>query len=74
MDESAGMVALSEEEATRGPMAEKINRRISEIIRKELEKTIRILSGGKPHVDRLVSRLLEKNKLTKEEIEDILRS
>jgi ATP-dependent metalloprotease FtsH len=73
MDDSVGMVALSEEEATRGPMAEKINRRIAEIIRKEMEKTIRILSGGKPQMDRLVSRLLEKNKLTREEIENALK-
>jgi ATP-dependent metalloprotease FtsH len=72
MDESVGMAALSEEEATRGPMAEKITLRISEIIRKELEKTIRTISGGKPHIDRLVAQLLEKNKLTKEEIEEIL--
>lgn len=72
MDESTGMAALSEEEALRGPMAEKINLRISEIIRRELEKTIRIVSGGKPHIDRLVTQLLEKNKLAKEEIESIL--
>ena len=72
MDESTGMAALSEEEALRGPMAEKINLRISEIIRMELEKTIRVVSGGKPHIDRLVTQLLEKNKLTKEEIESIL--
>lgn len=72
MDDEIGMAVLSSEEATKGPMAEKITRRISEIIEKELEQTIKTISEGKKRINKLVEQLLEKNKLTKEEMEDIL--
>lgn len=72
MDEEIGMAVLSDEEATKGPMAKKIIRRISEIIEKELGETIQTISKRKNKVNKLVEQLLEKNKLTKEEIEDIL--
>ncbi|MCL1821629.1 MAG: AAA family ATPase [Prolixibacteraceae bacterium] len=72
MDETIGMAVLSEEEATRGPMAEKITQRISEIISRELAYTIQVISKGKHKIDDLVEQLLEKNKLNKEEMEEIL--
>jgi ATP-dependent metalloprotease FtsH len=74
MDEEIGMAALSEEEATKGPLAEKITLRISGIIKEELKQTIRIISEGKTLIDRLVEQLLEKNKLTREEMEVIFHS
>ena len=73
MDEEIGMVALSTEEATRGFLSGKITQRISQIIEKELKQAIEIISEGKTQIDKLVEQLLEKNKLTKEEIENILR-
>lgn len=72
MDDVIGMVALSYEEAVKGPLAEKITLRISEILKEEMTQTMQTLSKGKNKLDRLVERLLEKNKLTKEEIESIL--
>lgn len=72
MDDVIGMAILTEEEATKGPLAEKIIQRVSEIIQQELKETIRIISEGKPQVSKLVDALLERNKLTKEEIEAIL--
>lgn len=69
MDDVIGMTILSEKEATLGPLAEKIIQRVSEIIRQELEETIRIISEGKPKISKLVDVLLKKNRLTKEEIE-----
>jgi ATP-dependent metalloprotease FtsH len=71
MDEGIGMAALSNEEATKGPLAEKITRRISEIIQEELEQTIQTISKGKPRINKLVEQLLAKNKLTREEMEAV---
>ncbi len=73
MDEEIGMAALSNEEATKGPMAEKITRRISQIIEQELKTTVATIAQGKPKINKLVEQLLEKNKLTKEEMEALLR-
>jgi ATP-dependent Zn protease len=74
MDAAVGMVALSEEEATQGPLAEQITRRIADIIKNELAHSIRLIIQGKPLIDRLVEQLLEKNKLTKDEMEYILNN
>ena len=73
MDAEFGLAVLSPEEAQRGPMAEKVSRRVSEIIGVEMEQTIRILSENKARIDRLVSALMAKNKLTKEEMEELLK-
>jgi ATP-dependent Zn protease len=72
MDEEIGMAVLSQEEATRGPLAGKINERVSRIIQEEMSETIRIIRNAKQRIDRLVDALLEKNKLTKEEMEELL--
>ncbi len=72
MDDAIGLAVLSPEEATRGPMAAKITERVSEIIKREMCETIKIIGDSKPQLDKLVSALLEKNRLTGEEINDIL--
>ena len=72
MDDEIGMAVLSQEEATRGPLAGKINERVSRIIRNEMDETVKTIAGAKPRIDRMVSALLEKNKLTREEMESIL--
>ena len=72
MDDAIGLAVLSPEEATRGPMAGKINERISEIIKKEMCETVKIIGESKPQLDKLVTALLEKNRLTGEEINNIL--
>jgi cell division protease FtsH len=72
MDEEIGMAVLSQEEATRGPRAGKISERVSQIIKQEMEETVKIITEAKPRIDRMVNALLEKNKLTKEEMEQLL--
>jgi ATP-dependent Zn protease len=67
------MVAISQEEATRGPLAAKVSERVSEIIRNEMAATINIIGKNKTRMDRMVTALLEKNKLTKEEMEALLK-
>lgn len=71
MDEETGPVYLSEEEATRGPLAGKIAERISAIIRQELAHAVETLRENQRLVDKLVEQLMEKNKLTKDEMEEI---
>ena len=73
MDMEFGLAVLSPEEAQRGPMAEKVSRRVSEIIGAEMTQTIQIISENKARIDRLVSALMAKNKLTKEEMEELLK-
>lgn len=72
MDDAMGMAVLSHEEATRGPLAGKINQRVSQIIKEEMDETLKIITKAKPRIDRMVNGLLEKNKLTREEIEEAL--
>ncbi len=74
MDETIGLAVLTPEEATRGPLAAKIGERVSAIIAREMEETIRILWDNKARIDALVAALLDRNKLTREEIEGIVGS
>lgn len=73
MDEEFGLAVLTPEEAQRGPMAEKVSARVSETIRTEMAETIRIVTENKARIDRLVTALMAKNKLTKEEMEELLK-
>jgi ATP-dependent metalloprotease FtsH len=74
MDDETGLVYLSDDEATRGPLAGKIAERISVIIRQELAQAVETLRGNRHLIDKLVERLMEKNKLTKDEMEEIFNS
>jgi ATP-dependent Zn protease len=72
MDKEFGMAVLSPEEALKGPLAARISERVSEIIREEMEATVKIIANNKPRLDSMVEALLEKNKLTREEMETLL--
>lgn len=72
MDEQFGMAVMSAEEATRGPLASKVSERVSEIIKVEMAKTINIIQTNRARLDRMVNALLERNKLSKEEMERLL--
>lgn len=73
MDEEFGMAVMSQEEAARGPLAAKVSERVSKIIKEEMLSTVEIIQKNKERLDRLVKALLEKNKLSKEEMENLLR-
>jgi len=73
MDDAFGMAVMSPEEATRGPLAAKVSQRVSEIIKEEMAAAIEIIHKNKERLDRLVNALLEKNKLTREEMEELLK-
>jgi len=72
MDDEFGMAVMSADEATRGPLAAKVSQRVSAIIRDEMKNTVEIIVKNKHRMDRLVNALLEKNKLTREEMEALL--
>lgn len=72
MDDEFGMAVMSAEEATRGPLAAKVSERVSAIIRDEMKNTVEIIVKNKHRMDRMVNALLEKNKLTREEMEALL--
>lgn len=73
MDETIGLMALSSEEALRGPMAKEINARINAILATEMKQTIQIIEAGRKKIDHMVAALVEKNKLTSDEIETLLK-
>lgn len=73
MDAEFGMAVMSPEEATRGPLAAKVSERVSAIIREEMAETIRLISENKPRIDRMVGALMKKNKLSGEEMEELLK-
>ena len=73
MDEAIGLMTLTPEEAQKGPMAAVVNERINAVLRDEMARTVELIQSGRKKIDRLVERLMEKNKLTKEEIEEILK-
>jgi ATP-dependent Zn protease len=72
MDDAFGMAVMSAEEAKNGPLAAKVSERVSGIIREEMQNTIDIITKNKHRMDRMVNALLEKNKLTQEEMEALL--
>jgi ATP-dependent Zn protease len=53
-------------------MAAKISERISEIIKREMYATVKIITESQSQLDKLVTALLDKNRLTSEEINNIL--
>lgn len=73
MDETVGLISLTPEEAQKGPMAALVNERINAILKEEMARTIEIVEKGRKKIDKLVEKLMEKNKLTSEEIEAILK-
>jgi ATP-dependent Zn protease len=74
MDSEFGLAALSREEATKGPQSAEIVRKINTILNQQMALAIKTIREGKPKLDALVYALLEKNKLTSEEMERILLS
>ena len=73
MDGEFGLAALSTENLLRGPMAEKTLSRINEILSEELKNAVNLLNEHRVQLDLLALTLLQKNKLTQEEIETLMK-
>jgi ATP-dependent Zn protease len=72
MDDTIGHAVVEYRDALTGPLGAAITARVSEIIRSELGTTITAIDGARQEIDRIVGRLLEKNRLDSDEIEEIL--
>jgi ATP-dependent metalloprotease FtsH len=77
MNEALGQVALpdaADGRAMDGPLAAKTMEAAEHVVRQELDNAIRVLEQNRENLEQLVGGLLEKNRLTCEELEDILPS
>ncbi len=70
MEDDFGLAAMDLREAVRD---EKVREKINEILRREMNATIEIIMQNKPRIDRMVSALMKKNKLTGPEMEELLK-
>jgi ATP-dependent metalloprotease FtsH len=68
MDSQVGLIAQSPKELLDTPLAGKIMERVSLLLNEALSQTVASIQSGRGKIDSLVEKLLEKNKLTKEEI------
>ena len=69
MDESFGLAAIDRSTAMASP---DIMGRVNEILAEEMKNTIRLISENRDKIDVLVKNLLDKNRLTGEEIERLI--
>jgi ATP-dependent Zn protease len=69
MDEEFGLGVMGQQEAASSP---ELKKRVNEILGEEMRSTIEIIQKNKGRIDRMVAALMEKNKLTGEEMEALL--
>ncbi len=70
MDEEFGLVYMDPREAMKDAAFRK---KVNDLLRSEMRNAVEILQQNKARIDRLVSELMKKNKLTGEEMEELLR-
>lgn len=70
MDEQFGLATMGEREALD---SERLQDRVNGILREQMSEVLRILRENKDKIDILVGALMEKNKLAKTEIEELLK-
>ena len=69
MDESFGLAAIDRSTAMASP---EIMGRVNEILAEEMKNAVRLISENRDKIDVLVKNLLDKNRLTGEEIERLI--
>ena len=74
MDGEFGLASFDADSLLRGPMAEKIIAKINVILDSEMQNAIETLKAHRNQLDLLADTLLQKNKLTGDEIDDLLQS
>lgn len=73
MDEESGLVVLSRREIEKGPLTGDLYRKINTILDEQMKKAISLVREGKDKLDKLTTALLEKNRLTGEEMDAVLK-
>lgn len=74
MDAEFGLAAFGAEALLRGPLAQRFLDRVNKILDEELQEAIRLLNVHRNELDALAAALLQKNKLSGDEIEELLPS
>ena len=69
MDDESGMAVIDPDSPFQ---ADRINQRVNIILKEQLDEAVRLISENRDRIDALVSKLLEKNHLNKEEIAEVL--
>ena len=75
MDETVGQLAVSDitgNGAGDGPLSARVGRQARHIVDAQLKKAIDILKANRTSLDALISELVRKNRLTQEEMKEIL--
>ncbi len=72
MDEEIGLLPIDTTNLELSPIYEEIRKRMRVIIQEEFAKTVEMIQQNKDSIDCLVQALLEKNKLTSNEIDRLL--
>ena len=70
MDESFGLAAMDLREARNDPA---VKRRVNEMLGEEMRYTVELIRQNKHRIDRMVDALMKRNKLTGEEMEELLK-
>lgn len=73
MDEEIGLLPIDTTNLEISPIYERLRKRMSVIMQEEFAKTVEMIQQNKDSIDCLVQALLEKNKLTSNEIESLLK-
>jgi ATP-dependent metalloprotease FtsH len=72
MDDSVGQIALDSQRFDNSPLAADVMRGAARIVKEQLERAREDLADRQPSLDRLVEELMEKNRLTRSDLEEIL--
>lgn len=70
MDDQVGLAVMGQQEAAANLA---VNRRVNEILGEEMKNTVELIGKNKIRIDRMVDALMKKNKLTAEEMEELLK-
>ncbi|MFA6568021.1 MAG: AAA family ATPase [Victivallales bacterium] len=72
MDDGIGLIAMTTEEAAKGPMAIQVNQAVSVLLKKEFENTLDLLKQNSCKIDAIAKSLISKNRLTAEDLKAIM--
>jgi ATP-dependent Zn protease len=72
MSDRPGQVSISDAQGRKGPLALTILRAKERIVSEQLARARTLLEKHRPLMDTLVEMLMEKNRLTREDLEKIL--
>ncbi len=72
MESTVGQIFINPEALKDGPVAHKLHEAVQRIIKSQLDRAVTLLEKDRDKLDTLIAELLEKNRLSKEELEAIL--